>query len=37
MQEQMKGSKKIRKGDQVCVIAGNAKGQSGKVLFIAQD
>ena len=37
MDEQNKGSKKIRKGDQVVVIAGNAKGQKGKVELCAGD
>ena len=31
-QEVMVGSKKIRKGDRVVVIAGNAKGQKGNII-----
>jgi large subunit ribosomal protein L24 len=32
-----KGSKKVRKGDKVVVIAGNMKGQSGTVLECLED
>jgi len=34
---QSTGSKKIRKGDRVCVIAGNARGQYGNVVACQGD
>ena len=34
MREQKVGSKKVRKGDRVCVISGNAKGQVGSVAMV---
>ncbi len=37
MKSQMSGSKKIRAGDSVVVIAGACKGQSGKVLRCVDD
>jgi large subunit ribosomal protein L24 len=37
MLQKQKGSKKVRAGDTVVVIAGNNKGQHGKVLSCADD
>lgn len=37
MLQKQKGSKKVRAGDDVVVIAGNNKGQHGKVLSCADD
>ena len=37
MDEQAAGSKKIRKGDRVVVIAGNSRGQQGTVMACSGD